>query len=292
MKFKILGLIGVFILLFTTNCKKDEDVNNGPEIKDRKEQYNNVEKDSIIHFMQTHRYELDTQYNVVLDTLDDPQNQTSIWDDPNLQVLQVADPEVSDLIYDLYYIPFEIGTGNSFTKYDNVLVSYKGWLLNRKVFDQTVDNLPRWFYPRNTIKAWENVIPLFKDGTYTVNNDGTVSFDGYGAGMLITPSGLAYYHLAQNKVPPYSPLIFSFKTFLADLDADNDNIPNSVEDLDGDGDPTNDNTDGDIYPNYFDQDDDNDGVLTKDEDTNGDGDPTNDDTDGDGVPNYLDKDTH
>ncbi len=291
MKYRILGLLSLFILLSATKCKKDTP-NNGPEIKDRKDEYNNVEKDSIIHFMQTHRYELDAQYNVVLDTLDDPQNQTSIWDDPNLQVLQVDDPKVSGLIYDLYYIPFQQGTQHSFTKYDHILVSYKGWRLDRKVFDGTVDNLPVWFYPRNTIPAWEEVIPLFKDGTYTANPDGTLTFSGYGAGMLITPSGLGYYQIAKHNLPPYSPLIFSFKTFVADLDADNDNVPNSVEDLNQDGDPTNDNTDGDIYPNYFDNDDDNDGVLTKDEDTNGDGDPTNDDSDGDGVPNYLDKDTH
>ncbi|MFP4394016.1 MAG: hypothetical protein ACLFTI_02030 [Anaerolineales bacterium] len=47
-------------------------------------------------------------------------------------------------------------------------------------------------------------------------------------------------------------------------------------------------TDGDGVPNYLDPDDDGDGIPTEDEDVDGDGDPTNDDTDGDGVPNYLD----
>lgn len=42
----------------------------------------------------------------------------------------------------------------------------------------------------------------------------------------------------------------------------------------------------DIYP----LDDDGDGVLTLDEDVNGDGDPTDDDTDDDNLPNYLDDD--
>jgi len=291
MKIKILALISIFFLLFTTNCKKDDEKTTF-KIRDRKEQYNNNEKDKIVEYLQTHRYELDIHYNVMVDTLDDPQNQISIWDDPNLQVLQVPDPEVSDLTYDLYYIKFTEGNENQIHKYDHVLISYKGWLLNGNIFDQTVDNLPRWFYPNHSIKAWENIIPLFKDGTYVENNDGTVTFSNFGAGMLFTPSGLGYFDLAQNKIPSYSPLIFSFKTFLADLDNDNDNISNEDEDLDGDGDPANDNTDGDLLPNYLDNDDDNDGVLTKDEDTNGDGDPTNDDSDGDGVPNYLDKDTH
>ena len=50
------------------------------------------------------------------------------------------------------------------------------------------------------------------------------------------------------------------------------------------------NTDNDDYPNYIDSDDDNDGIITKNEDIDDDGDPTNDDTDGDGKPNYLDND--
>jgi len=48
--------------------------------------------------------------------------------------------------------------------------------------------------------------------------------------------------------------------------------------------------DEDGIPDYIDSDDDDDGIPTKDEDVDGDGDPTNDDTDGDGKPNYLDED--
>lgn len=75
-----------------------------------------------------------------------------------------------------------------------------------------------------------------------------------------------------------------------DADDDGDGIPTIQEDLDGDGDPTNDDTDGDGTPNYLDNDDDGDGVFTLYEDLNADGDYTNDDTDGDMTPNYLDTD--
>jgi hypothetical protein len=71
-------------------------------------------------------------------------------------------------------------------------------------------------------------------------------------------------------------------------DDDNDSILSINEDLNQDGNLTNDDTDGDGTPNYLDNDDDGDGILTIDEDANGDGDPTNDDTDGDGIPDYLD----
>ena len=50
------------------------------------------------------------------------------------------------------------------------------------------------------------------------------------------------------------------------------------------------NTDGDEESNYRDADDDDDGIETRDEDLNGDGDYTNDDADGDGIPDYLDSD--
>ena len=47
-------------------------------------------------------------------------------------------------------------------------------------------------------------------------------------------------------------------------------------------------TDGDGIPDYLDEDDDNDGIPSTDEDTNGNGNLEDDDSDGDGIPNYLD----
>ena len=61
-----------------------------------------------------------------------------------------------------------------------------------------------------------------------------------------------------------------------DSDDDGDNIPTIDEDLDADGDPTNDDTDNDGIPNYLDNDDDDDGVLTINEDANMDLNPLND----------------
>ncbi len=75
-----------------------------------------------------------------------------------------------------------------------------------------------------------------------------------------------------------------------DTDDDGDGVDTANEDLDGDGNPINDDTDGDGTPNYLDTDDDGDGKITADEDGNDDGDPTNDDCDSDGIPDYLDVD--
>jgi len=88
---------------------------------------------------------------------------------------------------------------------------------------------------------------------------------------------------------PDTPANCEDNTLCSFLDGDADNVPDYLEDLNGNGDLTDDDTDMDGIPNYLDDDDDDDGILTIDEDTNGDGDPTNDDDDGDGIPNYLQK---
>ena len=291
MKYRFLSIIALLFLLTASKCKTDPVPDDKEEIRDRTEQYN-TEKEEIKTFMQTHYYEVDAQYNVTIDTIDPAGAHVSIWDDPNLQTLQVEDDEVSNLMYDLYYIPFREGTGDEITYADQVLLAYKGMLFDKTLIDERIDHLPVWKNIPGWIRAWKEVMPHFKGGSYADNGDGTFTFSDYGAGMLITPSGLAYYNESYGKRPKYASLIFSFKTLSVNDDSDNDLVKNIDEDLNGDGKMYNDNTDGDEKPNYLDSDDDNDGVLTKDEDANGDGDPTNDDADGDGIPNYLDADTH
>ena len=69
-----------------------------------------------------------------------------------------------------------------------------------------------------------------------------------------------------------------------DTDDDGDGV-NTVFELDALGNPL--DTDGDGIIDALDTDDDGDGLLTADEDINGNGDPRDDDTDNDGTPNYL-----
>ncbi len=72
------------------------------------------------------------------------------------------------------------------------------------------------------------------------------------------------------------------------VDTDGDGVFDTYEDVNGDNDLTNDDTDQDGTPNYLDTDDDGDGIDTANEDYDGDNDPTNDDSDGDQIPDYLD----
>ena len=104
-----------------------------------------------------------------------------------------------------------------------------------------------------------------------------------------------------NSLPPTTPVItnnyvatggtVNFVTTL--IEDANDGIPAELEDINGDGDLTNDDTDGDGIPNYLDSDDDGDNVPTIDEnpDPNGDGDLSDaQNTDGTDEPDYLDPD--
>lgn len=74
---------------------------------------------------------------------------------------------------------------------------------------------------------------------------------------------------------------------------DNDGVPAELEDINGNGNLDDDDTDLDGVPNYLDQDDDGDNVFTTSENPNytiADGLANAQDSDGDGTPDYLDMD--
>jgi gliding motility-associated-like protein len=75
-----------------------------------------------------------------------------------------------------------------------------------------------------------------------------------------------------------------------EADTDGDGVNDIVEDLNRNGNPTDDDSDIDLIPNYRDNDDDNDGLASISEDQNRNGNPADDDNDLDGTPNYLDTD--
>ena len=110
------------------------------------------------------------------------------------------------------------------------------------------------------------------------------------AGGSYSPS---YFELTATLADPGNAvqlLIIEHRLIDPNGDADGDGIINIDEDLNGNGNPYDDNTDGDGFSNWLDVDDDGDSVNTRDEDINGDGDPTNDDSDNDGTSDYLDTD--
>ena len=318
MKFKLYILL-ITILLLGFSCGDDDDdgIVEIPEA-DRTEQQV-IDNDSLVSFLQSHYVDESLLTNnptihfneIEINQL--PEDGELPNPDQNSLLIDLVETLTTtyfDVEYEYYIIKInQGGSENSPNFSDKVRVSYEGTLMDDTVFDSS--STPVDFDLTSTIAGWGRVLPEYNNAEdFIVNSDGTVTYNNPGIGIMFLPSGLGYYSAAAGSVPVYSNLIFKFKVFQSEEnDHDFDNIPSHLEDLNGDYDLTNDDTDDDTFADFIDSDDDNDGTLTIDEDlepdsdltvdrdgdgdpTNdiGDGDPTNDDTDGDGIPNYLDPD--
>jgi len=92
----------------------------------------------------------------------------------------------------LYYVIISQGTGLQPIASSNVTVSYKGYLPNGTVFDQSSSSGAS-FNLSGVIKGWQEGIPLYKKG---------------GKGILLIPSALGYGDRATGDIPANSVLIF------------------------------------------------------------------------------------
>ena len=318
MKFKLYILL-ITILLLGFSCGDDDDdgIIEVPEA-DRTEQQV-IDNDSLVSYLQSHYVDSSILLNNPTISFNEieinqlPENGELPNPDQNSLLLDIVETLTTtyfDVEYEYYILKInQGGSENSPNFSDKVRVSYEGTLMDDTVFDSS--STPVDFDLTSTIAGWGRVLPEFNLAEdFVINSDGTVTYNNPGIGIMFLPSGLGYYSAAAGSVPVYSNLIFKFKVFQSELnDHDFDNVPSHLEDINGDYDLTNDNSDDDTFADFVDSDDDNDGTLTIDEDlepdsdltvdrdgdgdpTNdiGDGDPTNDDTDGDGIPNYLDPD--
>lgn len=220
---------------------------------------------------------------------------------PKLLIRKV---KLHDVDYDLYYLVLRPGIGESPCNVDGVFTSYRGDYLQRVAATTTTPVTPEYIsatkfeeikFPQSffslysTVSGWGETFPQFKKGTFTTNNDGSVSYYDFGAGVMFLPSGLAYYNTGAGSIPAYAPLVFSFKLYeIQRLDQDNDGVPSFQEEFNtkvGDGIkdsymydyrntilyPTKpaddvryaDDTDKDGIPDFFDIDDDGDNYTTK-----------------------------
>tara|TARA_B100000575_G_C23130606_1_gene655799 strand:- start:1185 stop:2096 length:912 start_codon:yes stop_codon:yes gene_type:complete len=292
--YKLLFLFVVFLFCLSSCKKDDQNTTNEIPANDYGEQHI-IENDSIIDFMQNHFYNYEDFSNLspgdapelIIDSIKgNNSNKTSIYDQVSSFQINVKDSNGDLFPHTAYYVILRDGIGESPTVADSVYVRYKGMLLNKDVFDKR--NTPIWLQAKNVVRGFQEFVPFLKKGNIDINANGTYNFTNFGLGFIIMPSGLGYYNTATVSIPSYSPLIFQVEMItLNRTDHDNDTVLTILEDLDGDSNFDNDDTDSDTIPNYQDPDDDNDGVLTKDEyDVDGDG--MADDTDGDGIPDYLD----
>ncbi len=265
--------ICILSILTLVGCKEDEPLFIPVPDRDRTEQQV-VDRDSLIGYLETHYYNSGdltpgTDYTideiVIMELGEDetlPENHTLLIDAVETHTTMYLDVE-----YEYYVLKINEGSGDYMPNFTDLIeLVYSGNLMDEEVFDSAVNpNDP--FDMVGLIEGWRQVMPKFRTASsFQINPDGTVDYSGYGLGVMFLPSGLAYFSNPPFGIPVYSNLIFKFELYRAqENDHDEDGIFTHFEDINDNGDVGDDDTDGDLIPNFFDADDDNDGVLTLDE---------------------------
>lgn len=308
-------LLMVMIMMAISSCKKDD----GPQLEvipPRPLGEVSVEDDAAIRdYLETHFYNyeefasptVDFDFKVKIDTIaGNNADKTPLIDQVSSETFTVSSSafgltEVeNDVPHTLYYLIAREGVGENPTAVDSVYLRYSGFRLDGTVFDSNI-GAPIWFdlpgtltqSNPGTIRGFKEGLPKFKAGGETiVNEDGTFDVTDFGSGIIFMPSGLAYFRGTQPGAA-YAPLIFEIELLISETaDHDRDGVPTKLEDLDGNGNLLNENTDNDGFPNYLDNDDDGDEIATRDEiEIDAEGNVILTDTDGDGLPDYLDPDS-
>ncbi len=273
---------------------------------------------AIVEFLKTHFYnaeEFDAppegfDFKIRFDTIaGENSTKQSIFDSPFLitESILVESPnqegdQGEEIAHKLYVLVARQGSVEGMpTIGDFSILRYEGSLLNGNLFDAS-SNQPVRFNLSAVVRGFGNGMEYFRTGEGPNENpDGTVEYEGYGIGAIFIPSGLGYFDRPPNPIiPAYAPLIFKVDAFdyEPNTDFDGDGIPSILEDVNGNGNLNDDNTDAEseplsvFLPNFNDTDDDNDGIPTREEiDLDADGNFVGfRDTDGDGVPDHLDND--
>lgn len=269
----------LLVFSFLVSCKKDDEVIIPPP-RDRQEVHDdNLEE--IETYLQSSYMTFDANMNVTIDSIPDGGNQVSIWDQTNypLQFITVkndarrnllTDGRIEDdVYYKLYYIVLDEGAGVTPTSVDSTFTAYKGWNLSNVVFDQNNSGL--WFsFPESNISSisgYRQILSKIKTASgSTLGPNGFVNYQNFGNVIVFVPSGLAYFNVVRANIGVYKPIVFQIKLFaLKERDHDRDSVLSKYEDLNGNNDYFDDDTDGDKIPNFLDIDDDGDGVATKTE---------------------------
>jgi FKBP-type peptidyl-prolyl cis-trans isomerase len=104
----------------------------------------------------------------------------------------------------LQYRVMKAGTGKTATApTDNVTVTYKGSLIDGKVFDQTQDGMPATFPAGQLIPGWVEALQMMKEGDeWEIVIPSNLGYGEAGAGGVIPPNQTLVFQMALLKVAP------------------------------------------------------------------------------------------
>lgn len=278
MKLKYLFILILGIGIYSCSDDDDSDVDNHDPVAQAI-----IDDEILIEFLKTHYYTSEKEIDTIIN------GETPLYD-----IVTTDQMEYNEIDYKMYYFIDQQGVGKQSSRSDSVQILYRGFLLDSTMFDKnsSYTATKSWFYLPQTIPGFRYGVSYYKEGEKVIYPDESFGYENTGNGVFFMPSGLAYANFGTVSIPSNSPIYYFIDLGkVVEADGDGDLVSNNDEDVNGDGDIYNDDTDGDLIPDFQDIDDDDDGVDTRLEDTDGDGDPRNDDTDGDGIPNYLDADS-
>lgn len=296
--------IFAFLFLTTLSCGPDDEDDSLVAILDRGEEAL-VAQAEIEEFLATHFYNYedftnptaDFDFKIIIGAIaGENADKTPLTEHVSSKI--VKDRFDEDVEYKLYYLSAVEGAGDTPDFPDIAILNYEGLDLDLETFDGS--NVPVAFDLTAVVNGFQDVMTEFKAADGLVENpDGTISFENFGVGAMFLPSGLAYFNNPpfSSSIDTYDQLIFTFQLFeTIQGDQDNDGVPSIYEDDNDNGFEEDDDTDGDLTPNYLDSDDDNDGIPTSQEILDEDGVTITDpelypDVDNDGTPDYLDADS-
>ena len=272
MKYKDNLLLICLLIISIISCSPDDEdtISSVPE-NDRTEQQV-IDNDTLVHYLNSHYYNATEVSALANPSIADVVITELIEGEtlPTGAALLMTDVELKtttylDVEYDYYILKINQGNSAASPRFcDKVRVKYAGSLMDGEEFE--VRSNPIDFDLASVIPGWSRVMPEFNVGTFMTNTDGTVSYDGYGMGVMFLPSGLGYYATYSGSIPSYSNLVFKFELLQTETaDHDSDNIPTYMEVIEADYDLYGKDTDEDLIVDFLDTDDDNDGTATSDE---------------------------
>lgn len=266
--------------LLLWNCKPDDDTTTIVD-RDRQEVFNEDILE-IESFLKTNSVEV-LEDGVTFETvaLEDansiwkqsayPLQSVSLKNLPYFTGSQGLEKRNDEVEYKVYYLIINEGGGETPMIHDNTFTSYTGYKLDKTIFDTFKFGFwsayPAYSTFTETIPGYTQILQKIKTASGVIDNgDGTYTYDNPGRVLVFIPSGLGYFSTTSGSIGTYSPIIFDIKLILSkEADHDNDGILDKYEDVNGNGDLWDDDTDGDKKPNFLDLDDDGDGYTTREE---------------------------
>lgn len=219
MKKVILALFAISAL--AVSCKKDDSYKEEPPRSRAEEAI--AAQNEIEEFLSNYAYNYedfenpseDFDYRVVIDSINEGSNKTPLIE--QVEFKMVDDPYEPQVKYKLYYLKVAQGEGVSVADAEVAHITYETWRLKtNELIERTSSSQPKPFIMGNMFSntGLKEVLKEFNaaDG-FVVNDDGTVSYEGYGIGAAFVPSGLAFFNNPPLGVSIgyYNQLIYSFQ---------------------------------------------------------------------------------